>query len=182
MSDHPHVLALLTRLCDLDEADAQLPLDILVNLHRRRLAEPYEGLLFFAADHVGLHTSEKDRLAPLKAELLRRYPTWNEDVFAEHDELDTLDKVARVEIGNTSDEMEEIEEANGIGSMLFTAYDINFEPHEPVLLLLQLTWPLSPEMRANRLRALEIELAEEAVSMPLILDMAALAYRPTAIG
>jgi hypothetical protein len=44
MSDHPRIRVFLARLLQLNELDAQLPLEILVNLHRTRLRAPLETL------------------------------------------------------------------------------------------------------------------------------------------
>jgi hypothetical protein len=51
--DHPHVRALLGELLQLDEQDRELPLTVLINLHRTQLRAPLERVPQLGREDIG---------------------------------------------------------------------------------------------------------------------------------
>jgi hypothetical protein len=65
LAEYPHVRALLTSLCELDDETARLPMDVVLNMHRLHLRAP-----LLAALHLSETLPQEDPIAVLN----ERYP------------------------------------------------------------------------------------------------------------
>jgi hypothetical protein len=177
MSDYPLTQTLLAQLLALDGVDARLPPEILVSLHRSQLAKPFEGLLAVMASLPPLavipqQLAEK-MVDALQEELHERYPLVNGLIFVEYKDLERLERAA-FELRKTRTEWQALIKRHGFIRELLQQHEDAYKGYYPVITLLQLSWRLSSPMRANRLRALELQLEVEPQVQLMLLALARL--------
>jgi hypothetical protein len=192
MSDLPRTRELLAELLKLEDADRQLPLPILVNLHRAQLRTPFEGLVVLARRHQvsplpvptgeALYDAEvvgdvmADALVKLGHELRQRYPALGDGKLFDREALTALD-VKRLEVEHA----ECVGPPQGLWDdalvdALFQQQRAEWEAFETVALLHRLTWGRSATVITSTLALLEAELALDEAAARIVHDMAALAY------
>jgi hypothetical protein len=170
MSDYPHVQALLVSLLQLDEQDRELPLPLLINLHRAELRLPLAGLLAIGPDSTIV--SAVKAVNGITTNFERAYMRLGDGRIFEHSqELETiyeslpnlwLIKVLPEEF-KTVPAVEE----------LFRRQDKGWYAYDPVLTLHELTW--SNEICQALLPQLEVELGLDSVVGDMLVQLARVA-------
>jgi hypothetical protein len=170
MADTPMFEALLAELCGLDEQDMQLPLPVLVNLHRARLRAPLRGLSVYAGE---LPLDTREGVRTLQDRLQETYGL--EGGLLETQEV--LDLYGFVDNRNPWG----LADANGTGlteaeEYLIEAADADWLSFDPLVWLCFLAYP--GLVGTDAFRLIEAELGVQPAAHRMILDMAALAPEP----
>lgn len=137
MSEHPRATTLLMEVMGVEGPDTQLPLPVLINLHRRELTQPLERLLKKLGGHHYHPALRLDRALDAANE---RWPALHDgEIFQNDKEL--------IQIWNTQPETDSYQEyviaaarnpSEIVAQLLIQPQD--WHVVEPVLLLHQFTW------------------------------------------
>jgi hypothetical protein len=171
MSESPHLQALLAELLGLNELDAQLPLPILINLHRPQLRAPLENLAAIAGDSWRTHDDYLDVVPRLvQRQVHDRWPALrNGDAWRGLHELDELTRLTEGEISNLS-HTEFLQRAGNPEPRVVKLLQeslIDWRCYDPLYELHMLAWPQS--QRDAICQLLEIELGLTPETRELIL-------------
>jgi hypothetical protein len=176
MSTTPRFDALLAELCGLDELDLQLPLVVLVNLHRARLRAPLRGLVVHALAGGG-ELRTLDDVQRLDARLAKTHGL-DEDVLgadsAVSEHYNMTREAAAWYDGGEATRLPEYER------LLMRAMDEDWHSFDPVSWFFYLSCREVDEAHIPEL--LEAELTVQPQAHRMVLEMADLAHRRASVS
>jgi hypothetical protein len=167
----PHVRALFTELLELSAEDAQLPLEVLINLHRPQLRAPLL-LLANRGEQLAPGQSFWEQRAAAREALVELCPILTNGRIFEGDP--DLVNISNGITSNPSDMvwdlgMEQLRELTGseLLAQLADEASYDWEPQEPLYTLHRLTWPNAPVSPLAELLEAELAVDDEVAQAVL---------------
>jgi hypothetical protein len=178
MADYPLTQALIVELCGLGPNDQELPLQVLVNLHRPQLRRPLEGLAMYAVTQpvALLDDSERTIVFHLDENVRERYPALQGgELYASSSTIQQLSSMAAWQAGaNDYPEPTSFRDLPTIGAVFYElkrrVFD-GWEAYDPLLFLYALTFN-GPMEFGIAAQTLELQLGLHAQVGQFIRDMA----------
>jgi hypothetical protein len=146
MTETPHTTELLLRVMGITGEDALLPLEVLINLHRRQLRAPLEALARVEADKLTAPGQLRQRTNAIVKWLDAQWPSLDSGKTLMNDErLSRLSAVVQKATGWSEMEDVELMRVAGdpepiVGALILEAVDA-WTPYDPLYVMHQLTWP-----------------------------------------
>jgi hypothetical protein len=167
----PRTLQLLQRLCEFEPGDMDMPLELLLNVHRSHLRHPLEAMVLLAPGPLA--AGDDDETAEVAAQVVSAcWPDLRDgDIYNEQGGIHELElKHRRLSLSLQGvKRQQEIVGKKPAVSMLVDATRLDWEAHEPLVLLHQLSW--GTDFMLSALPLLEAELGAHWAVAEMILTL-----------